>query len=83
MTKILTRTFDPTVAHHLMTEGFSRPIAQALAARGIEDASELSVNWQGLIPPEVLDGTTEAAERLILARERSELVILSLYHPAL
>lgn len=74
MTKILTRTFDPTVAHHLMTEGFSRPIAQALAARGIEDASELSVNWQGLIPPEVLDGTTEAAERLILARERSELV---------
>ena len=50
------------------------PVARALSARGIRDASELAQDWKSMLPPAMLEGTREAAERLALARERGERV---------
>lgn len=74
MTRILNREFDLEAARRLHEEGYLPPVARALSARGIRDASELAQNWKSMLPPAMLEGTREAAERLALARERGERV---------
>ena len=87
MTRILNREFDLEAARRLHEEGYLPPVARALSARGIRDASELAQDWKsmlppsdleqewaGMLPPAMLEGTREAAERLALARERGERV---------
>lgn len=74
MTRILNREFDLEAARHLHEEGYLPPVARALSARGIRDASELAQDWKSMLPPAMLEGTREAAERLALARERGERV---------
>lgn len=74
MTRILNREFDLEVARRLHEEGYLPPVARALSARGIRDASELAQDWKSMLPPAMLEGTREAAERLALARERGERV---------
>lgn len=74
MTRILNREFDLEAARRLHEEGYLPPIARALSARGIRDASELAQDWKSMLPPAMLEGTREAAERLALARERGERV---------
>ena len=74
MTRILNREFDLEAARRLHEEGYLPPVARALSARGIRDASELAQDWKSMLPPAMLEGTREAAERLALARERGELV---------
>ena len=74
MTRILTRDYDVDSARRLTESGYEAPVARALAARGIRDASELDQEWKGMLSPALLEGTREAAERLALARERGELV---------
>ena len=74
MTRILNREFDLEAARRLHEEGYLPPVARALSARGIRDASELAQDWKSLLPPAMLEGTREAAERLALARERGERV---------
>ena len=76
MTRILPRTYDPHAAERLARAGFLPPIARALAARGISEASDLEQEWQGMIPPAMLEGTREAAERLAAAREKGEHVTI-------
>lgn len=76
MTRILSRTYDPHAAETLARAGFLPPIARALAARGISEASDLEQEWQGMIPPAMLEGTREAAERLAAAREKGEHVTI-------
>ena len=76
MTRILSRTYDPHAAERLARAGFLPPIARALAARGISEASDLEQEWQGIIPPAMLEGTREAAERLAAAREKGEHVTI-------
>ncbi|MDO5530526.1 single-stranded-DNA-specific exonuclease RecJ [Sutterella sp.] len=76
MTKILSRAYDPHTAERLTREGYLPPIARALAARGICERSDLDQNWQGMLPPGMLEGTREAAERLALARARHEHVTI-------
>lgn len=76
MTRILSRTYDPHAAERLARAGFLEPIARALAARGIHEASDLEQEWQGMIPPAMLEGAREAAERLALAREKGEHVTI-------
>ena len=76
MTRILSRTYDPHAAERLARAGFLPPIARALAARGISEASDLEQEWQGMIPPAMLEGTREAAERLAAAREKGEHVTI-------
>lgn len=72
MTRILNREFDLEAARRLHEEGYLPPVARALSARGIRDASELAQDWKSMLPPAMLEGTREAAERLALARERGE-----------
>lgn len=74
MTRILNREFDLEAARRLHEEGYLPPVARALSARGIRDASELVQDWKSMLPPAMLEGTREAAERLALARERGERV---------
>lgn len=74
MTRFCSRSFDQRIADRLTGAGFLPPVARALAARGIETPSDLEREWQGMIPPSLLEGTREAAERLALARERGETV---------
>ena len=76
MTRILSRTYDPHAAERLARAGFLPPIARALAARGISEASDLEQEWQVMIPPAMLEGTREAAERLAAAREKGEHVTI-------
>ena len=76
MTRILSRTYDPHAAERLARAGFLPPIARALAARGISEASDLEQEWQGMIPPAMLEGTREEAERLAAAREKGEHVTI-------
>ena len=76
MTRILSRTYDPHAAERLARAGFLPPIARALAARGISEASDLEQEWQGMIPPAMLEGTREAAERLVVARDKGEHVTI-------
>lgn len=74
MTRILNREFDLEAARRIHEEGYLPPVARALSARGIRDASELAQDWKSMLPPAMLEGTREAAERLALARERGERV---------
>lgn len=74
MTRILNREFDLEAARRLHEEGYLPPVARALSARDIRDASELAQDWKSMLPPAMLEGTREAAERLALARERGERV---------
>lgn len=74
MTRILNREFDLEAARRLHEEGYLPPVARVLSARGIRDASELAQDWKSMLPPAMLEGTREAAERLALARERGERV---------
>ena len=74
MIRILNREFDLEAARRLHEEGYLPPVARALSARGIRDASELAQDWKSMLPPAMLEGTREAAERLALARERGERV---------
>lgn len=74
MTRILNREFDLEAARRLHEDGYLPPVARALSARGIRDASELAQDWKSMLPPAMLEGTREAAERLALARERGERV---------
>ena len=74
MTRLLNREFDLEAARRLHEEGYLPPVARALSARGIRDASELAQDWKSMLPPAMLEGTREAAERLALARERGERV---------
>ena len=74
MTRILNREFDLEAARRLHEEGYLPPVARELSARGIRDASELAQDWKSMLPPAMLEGTREAAERLALARERGERV---------
>ena len=74
MTRFLNREFDLEAARRLHEEGYLPPVARALSARGIRDASELAQDWKSMLPPAMLEGTREAAERLALARERGERV---------
>ena len=76
MTHILSRPYDQHAADRLALSGFLPPIARALAARGIQVPSDLEQEWAGMLPPAMLEGTREAAERLALARERHQAVTI-------
>ena len=62
MTRILNREFDLEAARRLHEEGYLPPVARALSARGIRDASELAQDWKSMLPPAMLEGTREAAD---------------------
>lgn len=76
MTKLVSRPYDVRAAERLAASGILAPVARALAARGIEEPSDLVQEWSGMLPPNTLSGTRAAAERLALARDRGEHVTI-------
>lgn len=76
MTRIVERPFDSDTAQALIAQGMVPPLARALAARGIRDTEEMTLDWKGMIPPTALEGTDLAAQRLLEAREKKEVVTI-------
>ena len=76
MTKLVSRPYDVRAAERLAASGILAPVARALAARGIEEPSDLVQEWSGMLAPNTLSGTHAAAERLALARDRGEHVTI-------
>ena len=65
MVSIVQRAFDSSTAEALAGDGLSAILARVLAARGIQDSSQLDVSLARLIPPETL--TNASAMAVILA----------------
>ena len=65
MVSIVQRAFDSSTAEALAGDGLSAILARVLAARGIQDSSQLDVSLSRLIPPEKL--TNASAMAVILA----------------
>ncbi len=65
MINIVQRAFDSSAAEALAGDGLSAILARVLAARGIQDSSQLDVSLARLIPPEKL--TNASAMAVILA----------------
>ena len=66
----LSRPHDQHAADRLTLSGFLPPIAWALAVAVFRVPSDLEQEWAGMLPPAMLEGTREAAERLC-TRSRS------------
>ncbi len=64
ITRFAIRQYDKMNFERLEHAGILRPVAQALAARGISCAEDLLEDWKSLIAPSLLEGTQKAAEIL-------------------
>ena len=64
MTLIVQRKVSAAAEQHLHTEGLSPLMARLLAARGVTQATELSANFSGLIPPQLLTNNFAMAKLL-------------------
>ena len=56
-TQFQIRSYDKTAFESLTTAGVLRPIAQALAARGVTCPDDLREDWKAMLPPSTLEGT--------------------------
>lgn len=70
------RAYDKMASERLCHAGVLRPIAQALAARGVTCEDDLSEEWRHMLPPHLLDGSEEAARILADARETGKHVTI-------
>ena len=79
-TRFVTRSYDPAVSARLEAEGYSRPLAQALAGRKVINRAEMDTAFSGLTPPAALPGVDKAAVMLADALEaKSKIVIVGDY----
>ena len=69
-TQFQIRSYDKTAFESLTASGVLRPIAQALAARGVTCAEDLREDWKAMLPPAALEGTEKAARLLADLREK-------------
>ncbi len=69
-TRFRIRPYDQRICDRLTAGGVLRPLARALAARGVTCAEDLSEDWRSMIPPNLLEGTDRAAQILADARDR-------------
>ena len=63
-TRFALRPYDKMACERLEHAGILRPIAQALAARGINDPQDLLEDWRSMLAPSLLEGTERAAQIL-------------------
>ncbi len=63
-TRFTLRPYDKIACERLEHAGILRPIAQALAARGITRPEDLLEDWRSMLPPATLEGAQSAAELL-------------------
>lgn len=71
-TRFTIRPYDKMHCECLEHAGILRPIAQALAARGVTCPNDLLEDWHALIAPDQLEGTLAAARFLAEARARGK-----------
>ncbi len=75
-TQFQIRPYDKTAFEALAASGMLRPIAQALAARGVRTPDDLREDWKSLLPPATLEGTEAAARLLADLREAGGRVVI-------
>lgn len=76
-TRFALRPYDKITSERLEHAGILRPIAQALAARGIRGPEDLLEDWRSMLAPSMLEGANCAASLLadaIAARRRITVV---------
>lgn len=76
MTQFIQRQADETAVAALVAAGFKRPLAVALASRGIASAGDMAPDWKRLLPPESLEGAAQAACRMADAIEAQEKIVI-------
>ena len=64
MTKIIQRNIPSQAVQTLQASGASSLMARLLAARGINDANQLSINLSNLLPPNTLTNNVAMAKLL-------------------
>lgn len=74
ITKFQNRPYSVRAEEALRSGGVLRPIARALAARGVTGPDDLCEDWTGMLSPAQLEGTGEAAKLLADLREKNGLV---------
>lgn len=75
-TQFQIRPYDKAAFESLASSGMIRPIAQALAARGVRTPDDLREDWKSLLPPSTLEGTDAAAKLLADLREAHGRVVI-------
>lgn len=63
-TRFALRPYDKMTCERLEHAGILRPIAQALAARGIHGPQDLLEDWRSMLAPSLLEGAERAAQML-------------------
>ena len=75
-TRLVARTYSPECAARLRADGYSRPLSQILAGRGVSAKADMETALAGMVPPSVLPGAARAAHfsrEAYLARQREAL----------
>lgn len=77
MVSIVHRTYDKAAADALTADGLHPVLARVLAARGIQQASQMECSLKGLIPPERLLNNSAMAKLLAdaIAEQKKLLVV--------
>lgn len=70
------RPIDPAIVQRLQGAGCSPLLAKLWAARGIQEADELRLDWAALIPPHRLSHVQEAAKVLANAIEHKQRLLI-------
>lgn len=70
------RSIDSAIVQRLHSAGCSPLLARLWAARGIEDANELRLDWSALIPPHRLSHVQEAAKVLANAIDQKQRLLI-------
>lgn len=76
MTKIVQRNRQPQAAQVLQNAGASPLMARLLAARGLSEASQLSANLSGLLPPHTLTHNLAMAKLLADAMQANKKLLV-------
>ena len=69
-TRFRIRDYDQRVCDRLASAGVMRPLARALAARGVTCAEDMAEDWRSMIAPTLLEGADKAARILADARDQ-------------
>jgi single-stranded-DNA-specific exonuclease len=76
MTKIIQRKVPSLSEQVLQSAGLSSLMARLLAARGVTEASQLSINLSSLLPPNTLINNTEMAKFLADAIQANKKILV-------
>ena len=76
MSRFVQRESEPVFTEILTSQGFARPLAEALSSRGIRSKEELEPTWGSMIAPDTLPGALEAARVIADAIEAQKKIVI-------